>query len=330
MNFPVVDLHCDLLSYLAQYPDGSPNDTEEIGCAIPFLQQGNVCLQIMAIYTPTNTESTKLFDLQCIAYHKLLKHYKSYFYQPEPGQLDEVSYQSDKTATILAVENGSGLCLETDPLEKGLQRLQQLLDDYHNVLYISLTHHDENRFGGGNKATAGLKDDGKTLLEFISGKKIAVDLAHTSDALAYELVDYIHNKGLDIPLIASHSNFRAVCQHNRNLPDDLVAEIAHNNGLIGMNLLRPYIHPDNPDVLIDHIQYGVRKDAGHCLAMGADYFATREYGNTHGVPFFYDEHKDASCYPHILGQLEGKLETKDIKGLAYENAIRFMKDLWTA
>lgn len=330
MNFPVVDLHCDLLSYLAQYPDGSPSDAEEIGCAIPFLQQGNVCLQVMAIYTPTSTESTKLFDLQCIAYQKLLKHYKSYFYQPEPEQLDEVSNQSDKTATILAVENGSGLCLETDPLEKGLLRLQQLQDEHRQILYIGLTHHDENRFGGGNKATAGLKADGKVLLEFLSGKKIAVDLAHTSDALAYEMVDFIHNKGLDIPLIASHSNFREVCQHNRNLPDDLVAAIAQNKGLIGMNLLRPYIHPDDPEVLHKHILYGFAKGAGHCMAMGADYFATREYGNTHGVPFFYDEHKDASCYPHILGQLEGKLETKGIKGLAYENAIRFMKDLWAS
>ncbi len=328
MNFPVVDLHCDLLSYLAQYPDGSPNDTDEIGCAIPYLQKGNVCLQIMAIYTPTSKESTKLFDLQCNAYDKLLKHYHSSFYQPQPEELGMVDTKPEKTATFLAIENASGLCLEDDPLDKGLQRLQQVLDKYQHILYISLTHHDENRFGGGNKATAGLKPDGEKLLEFLDGKKIAIDLSHTSDALAYEMVDFVKNKGLQIPFIASHSNFRQICEHPRNLPDDLVAVIAQNRGLIGMNLLRPYIHPDNPDVLDDHIVYGVQQGAGHCLAMGADYFATREYGNTHGVPFFYDEHKDASSYPYILGRLESKLPTSHIKALAYENAVNFMKAMW--
>jgi microsomal dipeptidase-like Zn-dependent dipeptidase len=329
MNFPVVDLHCDLLSYLAQYPDGSPNDTDEIGCAIPFLQKGNVCVQIMAVYTPTGPESTKLYDLQMTAYHKLLKHYHKYFYQPEPHTLDDVAARGDRTATFLAIENGSGLCLEDEPLDKGLQRLDQLIRDYRHILYISLTHHDENRFGGGNKATAGLKPDGKHLLEFLSGKKIAVDLSHTSDALAYDIVNYIHHKGLDIPFIASHSNFRSVCAHNRNLPDDLVSAIAAQNGLIGMNLLRPYIHPDDPAVLKTHIRYGFEQGAGHCMAMGADFFATREYGNTHGVPFFYEEHQDASCYPGILNSVSDTLGVAELKALAYENAVRFMQQLWS-
>jgi microsomal dipeptidase-like Zn-dependent dipeptidase len=64
------------------------------------------------------------------------------------------------------------------------------------------------------------------------------------------------------------------------------------------------------------------------MAMGADFFATREYGNTHGVPFFFEAHQDASCYPGIFDQLAGKLDVADIKSLAYENAVRFMKTLW--
>ena len=46
-----IDLHCDLLYYLLR--PGTRIDDREIGCSLPFLKEGNVMLQVMALYTAT-------------------------------------------------------------------------------------------------------------------------------------------------------------------------------------------------------------------------------------------------------------------------------------
>ena len=51
--YPIFDMHCDLLVYLASVKDAHPAKKEDIGCALPYLQGGNVKLQVLAIYTST-------------------------------------------------------------------------------------------------------------------------------------------------------------------------------------------------------------------------------------------------------------------------------------
>ena len=58
MNLPVADIHCDLLSYLED-AEGADEMGSEIGCAVPFLQQGNVRLQVMAIFSATEKGSSE-------------------------------------------------------------------------------------------------------------------------------------------------------------------------------------------------------------------------------------------------------------------------------
>ena len=52
MKRPILDIHCDLLSYLT-YPESDINNTQDVGCALPHLQNGNVKLQVTAIFAPT-------------------------------------------------------------------------------------------------------------------------------------------------------------------------------------------------------------------------------------------------------------------------------------
>ena len=49
----IIDLHCDLLSYLETVPNADLFNKEEIGCSLPFLIEGNAGLQVMAIFTST-------------------------------------------------------------------------------------------------------------------------------------------------------------------------------------------------------------------------------------------------------------------------------------
>ena len=57
---PIIDLHCDLLSYLATVDGAEPFKTDDIGCAVPFLREGNVKLQVLASYVPTNDTSAEV------------------------------------------------------------------------------------------------------------------------------------------------------------------------------------------------------------------------------------------------------------------------------
>jgi microsomal dipeptidase-like Zn-dependent dipeptidase len=238
------------------------------------------------------------------------------------------SLRSPGTQIVAAIENASALCNNSEPLEAAFRRLDRIIRKLGGIFYVSLTHHGENRFGGGNTTSAGLKADGQVFLDYISGRKIAIDLSHTSDALAYGIINHIDGNGLDIPIIASHSNFRSVYDHKRNLPDELARVVISRNGLIGMNFLRAFLHPDDPSSLIKHIQHGIELGAQDALCFGADFFYTKNHPDQSRVPFFFKEHENAGKYQQILQSLEPALQPSQVEALAFGNAMNFLQRLW--
>ncbi len=325
MPYPIIDLHCDLLSYLARFEGADPNNTEDIGAAIPHLKAGNVRLQTMALYSGGDADYT---ESMASWFAKLQTDYSDSFYAIKSTEDIDSVLTGDKIGMVAAIENASGLCNENEPLDKAFERFEKLDKQIGPFFYVGLTHHLENRFGGGNNEPAGLKDDGKHLLEFLAGRKIAIDLSHTSDPLAHGIIEHIDQQGLDLPLIASHSNFRAVHDHPRNLPDDLARTIIKRRGLIGINFLRAFINPTYPEYLHKHIIYGLSLGAEACLGLGADYFCTKAYTDPERLPFFFEEHENAGQYPQILRWLEPELEPEQLSALAWGNAVRFLKRLW--
>ncbi len=321
-------MHCDMLNYLAKAKDPDPARREDIGCAIPCLREGNVKLQIMAIYTATEDGSAALATKQGEKYQQLLLEHKSIFSRISSLEDTHNSLSSNRIGTIASIENASGLCEEDEPLENAFTRLEHLIDLVGGVLYISLTHQGENRFGGGNLSTAGLKDDGGILLEYISGRRIAADLSHTSAALANDILEFIDKKSLSIPVIASHSNFRSVYEHERNLTDEAAREIIRRRGLIGINFIKDFLHTDNPGKMIEHIQFGFELGGKDVMCFGADYFPWKLHMDKERAPFFFQEHEHAGKYQEILQSLEGFLSPEETNALAYANALGFIQRLW--
>ncbi len=325
----IFDLHCDLLSYLATVKDASVYKQDEIGVAIPHLKAGNVKLQVMAVYTDTAPGSRSLGFKQVEIYRQLSS-LSDNFFKPlsNISASERLFSEAAGCYTLLAIENAAGFCEEADPLDVGLKKLDELTEKAGPLAYIILTHHYENRFGGGNYAEAGLKPDGEVLLEYLSGKKIPVDLAHTSDALAHGILNYIDKKGLQVPVLASHSNFRIVHNHPRNLPDELALEVVQRGGLIGINFLRNYINDTNPDVLYKHIEYAGSLNATNLLAFGADFFYALNHPDPSRYPIYFPGQDDASCYPQILKGLEERgLSQAFCDGIAYKNALRYYSKL---
>jgi membrane dipeptidase len=327
-KYPVFDLHCDLLSYLAHVPGASPDKQDDIGCALPWLQQGNVKLQVMAIYSDVKPGSTDNALEQSLIFRGLLKNYKEYFTQATDVDSVKKSLTGGRTGIIAAIENAAGLCEEGAPLDSCFENLQRIEKNTGRIFYISMTHHGENRFGGGNYSEAGLKEDGKVLLDYLHDKQIAIDLSHTSDALAYGILDYTEKKGLNVPIIASHSNFRPIFDHVRNITDEMTKEIIRRKGLIGMNFLRAYVNNDRPQALLEHIRYGFEHGAGDCLAFGADYFYVKDHPDKSRIPFYFAGHVNAGKYPQILQELSAEHSEERLRALSYENVLNYVERNW--
>jgi microsomal dipeptidase-like Zn-dependent dipeptidase len=305
-----------------------PFDRNGIGCSFPALAEGNVKLQVMAIYTATEKGSTALAIKQSEIFASFLKKY------PEDCTLVHNTDTLSKIATspklgmIAAIENASGFCEEDEPLEDGFKRLEQIISNTQRILYIGMTHHPENRFGGGNNSTVGLKEDGRKLLQYLDGRKIAVDFSHTSDALAYDILEYLSEHNLDVPILASHSNYRAIWDHNRNLPDDLAIKIIQKGGLIGVNFLRAFVNNEDHLALCEHMNHGLKLGGRENICFGADYFSTDSHPDRTRVPFYHPEHKDSACYPSLLETITEHVSPDIIEGISSKNVIKYLNKLW--
>lgn len=329
MRFPIVDLHSDLLSYLQEAPNPNPEINEGIGSNIPTLIEGNVKLQVLAMYSSTLPGSTKLALEQSRIFSSLFRDYESKiqeFHNPA-SVLSLVS--NNKINCIAAIENASCFCEETDALSDGFQNLELLIKNSGPILYIGLTHHGENRFGGGNATAIGLKKDGKALLDYLNGKKIAIDLSHTSDKLATDILNYLSQKNIAIPIIASHSNFRTVFNHPRNLPDAIAKEIISRKGIIGINFLRAFLNDKNPKALYDHLQYGIEIGGAQALCFGADFFYTASHPDQSRKPFFYPGQDDSTCYQSILSEFSKYASTAILDNISHQNALGFIARNWS-
>ncbi|EOZ96085.1 hypothetical protein A33Q_2678 [Indibacter alkaliphilus LW1] len=328
MKLPIIDTHCDLLSYLAVVPGAAADKSKDIACAIPLLQEGNVKMQICAIYTDVRPGSRALATKQAYKFREVLMHFGKSVQAADRLQVENIKHQ-EKIALVAAIENAAGLAEENIPLNEAFKQLDNLLQLTGMIAYISLTHHTENRFGGGNYTEGiGLKDDGKKLLDYISDKQIAIDLSHTSDLLAEGILNHIDSQSLNIPVIASHSNFRTVWNHKRNLTDEFAKEIILRKGIIGINFLRAFLDNDKPERVFEHILYGFENGAETQMCFGADFFYTQNFPDKSRFPFYFPLVENASKYPSILESLAANLSSDQLEKLAYKNAQRFFSDLW--
>jgi microsomal dipeptidase-like Zn-dependent dipeptidase len=332
---PVADLHCDLLSYLAVDPARSADDPRA-RCSLPQLRAGRVRFQVLAMFVMTGPDSTRSGMAQARLFRRLVDERREDVVAIRDARRLAARFEDgdDRVGVVAAIENASGFCGEDDTWEQGIERLREMLDLCGRPLYVSLTWNDENRFGGGNNTRVGLKDDGRRLLDLLAESGIAVDFSHTSDDLAEGILEHIDRHGLPLRVLASHSNYRALVDTPRNLPDDLAREIVRRGGLQGINFMAPFIGPDDPDNLYRQIEYGVELVGSGRVAFGADFFCSDDLPphirrRVAGRPFF-EGRSDATCYPEVLRGLRhwpgnGAV---DEQALCWRNVARFVEGLW--
>jgi microsomal dipeptidase-like Zn-dependent dipeptidase len=320
------DLHCDLLYYLQAEGQHTPFDPV-VRCSLPQLQKGGVRLQTMAVFVETNAASVRTAMAQVNIFKNLPLLYPNNF-SHSPLYTDGV------ISLLMAVENASGLCDEDEPIQFGLDRLKLIAQTCGKPLYVSLTWNSENRFGGGALTAVGLKEDGKRLLEVMYELQIAVDLSHASDALAYDILEFLDSQKLDLPVIASHSNSRAILNVPRNLTDDLAQEIFRRKGVIGLNLFKAFVGSD-PEAFAQHISRWISLGGAKHICFGADFFDDRELFHSGRYPgvaeFFFPDYANASCYGQLTCMIQQQLNLSEeaLSDLSLNNMMRFINESTT-
>src|SRR5438093_12766474 len=108
------------------------------------------------------------------------------------------------------------------------------------------------RYSGGTGAPGGLTDLGRQLLKAMRRKRVILDLSHMADqAVADALAMWTG------PIMASHSNARAIVPGDRQVPDETVAEIARRGGIVGVSFYRQHLRKSGRATLEDVVKHVV-------------------------------------------------------------------------
>lgn len=203
----------------------------------------------------------------------------------------EYAFSHNKHAALLAIEGGSGI--------KGSA---SVLKDFFNVgvrvfglAWLTNELAKSNRLNDGEIDT-GLTSLGREIVNAGNELGLIFDSSHLSDQSFWDLMESSKK-----PVIASHSNFRSLCGHSRNLTDDMAKAIIENDGMIGLNMYPPFISEISDsqtiDGYFDHLDYCLDKFGSDNIGFGGDIDGTSGEYPTPTVPTksIHDQFIEVMC-----------------------------------
>ena len=84
----------------------------------------------------------------------------------------------------------------------------------------------------------------------------------------------------------------------------------------------------NSNALYQHMNYGINLGGFNSICFGADYFSTGNHPDPSRVPFYFEEHEDASCYPSIIQKISEQVSPEAIESISSKNVMRYLIELW--
>ncbi|GIW98656.1 MAG: dipeptidase [Pirellulaceae bacterium] len=205
---------------------------------IPRLRAGGVGAVFWSVYVPASTDQTGVAHQMTLEQieivHAMVRRYPQTFALASTVSDVEQARQAGKIASLIGVEGGHAI---ENSLEK-LRRLYQL-----GARYMTLTHSqsldwadscsDEPRCGG-------LSEFGKEVVREMNRLGMLVDLSHVSPATMQSALDTSV-----APVIFSHSSARAVADHPRNVPDEILRQLPANGGVVMVNFYSGFVVPES-------------------------------------------------------------------------------------
>jgi membrane dipeptidase len=302
----MVDLHVDL-PFQIHYRSRSPDLSQPGGdVTAASLQAGCVELVVLSLFLPTGLK-------------------------PRPHTVDEllaVLATAERTVAanpLLSRTSGSGVqiifSLEgSQAIAQRLDLIPQLVG--RGVLLFGLVHAHHNDLSDSSSdphpGRGGLTRLGEGFVAAVYQAGALIDLSHASDETFDDVATIARQWGR--PLVATHSNARAITAHRRNLTDGQLQTIAASGGLVGMTFHSPYLRGDRQRATVAdaarHARHLIDQMGPSHVAIGSDLDGLIQHPNGleshHGMP-------------SLIGALQRQgIEGDVLRALLRDNALRVL------
>ena len=317
MNF--IDFHCDTAS--AMLEQNQPLRKNNLKIDIEKLQKGGALAQFFAMYIDKEKhDSSYAYCVEMLQNFKreLDLNSETIVLCRTHSDLIEVQKQ-EKIGAFLTIEEG-------DAIEGDLEKLRYFKQE--GISAMTLTWNYENDLGYPNfewkYQDKGLKAKGLEVVEVMNELGMLVDVSHLSDAGFEDVITHSTK-----PIIATHSNARAITNHTRNLSDKQLKQLADNGGVAGLAFSVNFLvekefmdvsHLAKVEDMIRHIKHICNVAGVEVLALGSDYD-----GIMNPV-----EMEDSSQISKLSDRLlRNGFSYDEVEKIFYRNGLRIIEEVLT-
>jgi len=206
------------------------------------------------------------------------------------------------------------------------------------VRALLLCYNQKNSVGDGchEPTDAGLSSFGRSLIREMNRVGMLVDCSHTGYRTSMDAME-----ASESPVVFTHSNARALRDHERNIRDDQIRACAQTGGVIGMNGMGIYIGDNDAsnDALFRHIDYMCELVGWQHVGLGLDfvYYAEGFYDLVRAKPDMYPPadypipqqfFAPEQLPPLVEMMLARGYTAEQVKGILGENFLRVARQVW--
>ena len=265
MNFPVFDLHCDTALALLSLdkPAGGGLLKNDLHIDLERVQFPGYCQCFACFTTPEMLKwygkvPEDIFELELSKILSQIQINEDRIKQAFSPEEVEENGKNGKFSAILTIEGPAGFGYDPALLEN----LWQI-----GFRISTLGWNEKNALTGSHATGGGLTDQGREYVKECQRLGMLVDVSHISDEGFWDIM-----KITQAPVIATHSNSRAVCGHSRNLTDDMFKAICQTGGVAGLNFYTDFLGENATlDTVVGHVLHWLEIDPeGRHIALGGD------------------------------------------------------------
>lgn len=260
MKYPVVDGHCDTPVELWRKGEALRENSGHISLCRAEKLPGYVQFYAFCTVWQQDADSFEVRFQKAISYfNRELDKNQDKILRCRNAADARAALESGRCGAFLSIEGAEALSCDPGKLEQAYAQ---------GIRMIAPTWNFENALAGSCVTGGGLTAQGKEFVRRAQALGIIIDVSHISERAFWDICDIAEK-----PIVASHSNAKAVCGHARNLSDEQFRAICQLGGTAGLNLYGAFLRSEGTVSFEDvwrHIEHFLDLGGDGHIALGAD------------------------------------------------------------